>query len=87
MRQKSGQIPAMPRYFFHIQNGTKTLRDSEGVELKNLDEVREEAMESAREIMSERLLNGGPPIERAFIVEDEDGNTVLTFPFKHALDQ
>lgn len=86
-RQKIGQFPIKPRYFFHIQDGTKTVWDREGVELKNLDEVREEAMQSAREIMNEQVLKGEAPKERVFIVEDEKGETVLTFPFKLALTQ
>jgi hypothetical protein len=77
----------MPRYFFHIQNGTNTVRDREGVQLKNLDEVREEAMQSAREIMSKQALKGEAPNDCAFIVEDEEGKTVLTFPFKDALQE
>jgi len=75
----------MAQYFFHLQNRTKTMRDSEGVDLMNLDEVREEAMQSAREIMSEQILKGKAPNDCAFIIEDENGKTVLTFAFKLAL--
>ena len=77
----------MAHYFFHFQNRTKTLRDSEGVELMSLDEIREEAMQSAREIMSEQVLKGKAPNHCAFIIEDENGKTVLTFPFKLALQE
>ena len=77
----------MPRYYFHIQNGANTVRDREGVELENLDEVLAEAVQSAREIMSDQVLKGKASSDRAFIVEDENGKTVLTFPFKQALIQ
>ncbi len=75
----------MAQCFFHLQNRTKTMRDSEGVELMSLDEVREEAMLSAREIMSEQVRKGKALNHCAFIIEDENGKTVLTFPFKLAL--
>jgi hypothetical protein len=77
----------MAHYFFHLQNRTMTLRDSEGVELTSLDEIRGEAMHSAREIMSEQVLKGKAPNHSAFIIEDENGKAVLTFPFKLALQE
>ena len=52
----------MPRYFFNIVDDDRTIVDSQGVELADLDEVRQEAVTSARELMSERrdtLRSGG----------------------------
>jgi len=76
----------MPRYFFHIKEDAKTTLDSEGIELEGMHAVLEEAKEGAREIMSERVLRGHGPNGRAFVVVDEQGTTVLTLPFKLALD-
>jgi hypothetical protein len=76
----------MPRYFFHVKNQTQTIRDKEGIELHGLDAVREEAMEGARQIMSDQVLEGHEPDGREFVITDEEGETVLTFPFKQALD-
>jgi hypothetical protein len=75
----------MPRYFFHLKNKTSTTRDKEGVELDNMDEVQKEATESARQIMGEQVLRGQAPDGGEFVVTDEQGETVLTFPFKEAL--
>ena len=75
----------MPRYFFHIKDGLETIRDEEGIDFHNLDAVREEATESAREMMSEKIREGHGPDGRAFVVTDEQGQTVLTFPFKDAI--
>ena len=86
MRQKIRQMRIMPQYFFHLQNGTNTVRDTEGVELESLDEVCKEAKQSAREIMSEQILRGEAPKDSAFSVVDAHGRTVLTYPFKRALD-
>jgi Domain of unknown function (DUF6894) len=41
---------AMPRYFFHIKDKAKTTLATQGVDLDSLDEVREEATESARQL-------------------------------------
>src|SRR5262249_62288742 len=43
---------AMTRYFFHIKYKAKMILDEEGMDLRDLDAVREEAEESARQITS-----------------------------------
>jgi hypothetical protein len=75
----------MPRYFFHIKDEVETIRDEEGIEFHNFDAVREEATESAREMMSEKVREGHGPDSRAFIVTDEQGRVVLNFPFRDAI--
>ena len=75
----------MPRYYFHIKNEVETIQDEEGLVLRGLDEVREEATESAREMMSDKVLEGHGPDGRAFVVTDEQGQVVLDFPFKLAI--
>ena len=75
----------MPRYFFHIKDDQTTIRDLEGAEFHNMDAVREEATESAREMMSENVREGHGPDGRAFVVTDEQGQVVLDFPFKLAI--
>jgi hypothetical protein len=76
---------AMPRYFFHIKDKEETIRDEEGIELHGLDAVHEEVTESAREMMSDDVRQGSGPDGRTFVVTDEQGQTVLTFPFKDAI--
>ena len=75
----------MPRYYFHIKNELEIIRDQEGQELHGLDAVREEATESAREMMSEKVREGHGPDSRAFVVTDEQGHVVLNFPFRDAI--
>jgi hypothetical protein len=75
----------MPRYFFHIKDKASTSIDKNGIELDDLDAVREEATESARQMMSEQVLRGQTPDGEEFVVTDEQGQTVLTFPFKEAI--
>ena len=75
----------MPRYFFHIKDEA-TILDQEGIELADLKAVRNEAIQTARQSMSERILDGHAPNGRTFIVTDEQGQVVLNFPFKLAID-
>jgi hypothetical protein len=42
-------------------------------------------MESAREMMSGEVREEHGPDGRTFVVTDEEGQTVLTFPFKDAI--
>jgi hypothetical protein len=53
--------------------------------LPNLDAVREKAIESARQIMSQGVLDGTLRDGRKFIVTDEAGIVVLEFGFKDAI--
>jgi len=75
----------MPRYFFHIKDTGKTMLDQEGIELVGLDEVRDRAMQGARKIMREQARLGRPQDDQSFVVTDEQGQTVFTFPFKLAI--
>ena len=75
----------MPRYFFHVKHEAATMLDREGIELDDLGAARNEATTLARESMSERIRDGLPPDGRTFVVTDEEGRTVLTFPFMDAI--
>ena len=76
----------MPRYFFHIKDEATTILDQEGIELADLKAVRNEAIQTARQSMSERILDGHAPNGRTFIVTDEQGQVVVNFPFKFAIN-
>jgi hypothetical protein len=70
----------MLRYFLHIKNGDETLVDEEGGEYDDLEAVRAEARDAARDIMSEGALNGEALDGRVFLITDEGGGTVLEHP-------
>lgn len=74
----------MSRYFFHIEDGEEQIKDLEGIELEGLDAVRDEALQSARELMSEGILNGRQSDGRRFVVTDEGGVIVAEIPFAEA---
>jgi hypothetical protein len=75
----------MPRYFFHIDDEHELIRDLEGSDLPDLDAVRREATESARQIMSQAVLIGRPANGRKFVITNEEGYVLLEFPFKEAI--
>ena len=76
----------MPRYFFDILESDVVIRDEEGMELANVDTVRLEAIEGAREVMADEVRFSGRIENRAMQVRDESGNVVLEMPFSSAIE-
>ena len=66
----------MPRYFFHIREGSDLNRDGEGQDFANVEAARLEAIASVREIMGEKLLHGGALNHRSIEIADETGHVV-----------
>ena len=78
--------PPMPLYYLHIRDGTKLLLDPEGSNLPNLEAARMEAIDGARQLISEAVLTGAPlRMQRAFQIDDADGHTLLNVPFTDAI--
>jgi hypothetical protein len=73
-------------YYLHIRDGAKLLLDPDGASFRNLEAARIEAIESARELISEAVLTGSPlGMQRAFQIDDADGHTLLSVPFTDAI--
>jgi hypothetical protein len=75
----------MPRYYFHIALGAKTIRDEEGTELADIDAARSEALQDARAIMSEAIRQGYDVSGRSIRIADEAGKIILVVPFASAI--
>ncbi len=75
----------MSRYFFHIRQGVQTIIDDEGIECESLDAVRDEALQSAREIMSNDFRSGPAGVDRIFVIKDSKGDIVHELPFQAAI--
>jgi hypothetical protein len=67
---------AMPRYFFHVREGSTLHRDTEGQELPDAEAARREAISSSREMLGEKLLHGGALNGRNIEIADETGHVV-----------
>ena len=68
----------MPRYYFHVREGSDISRDHEGQELPNVQAARREAIAAGREILGEKLLHGGSLNSRTIEIADETGRVVDT---------
>ena len=67
---------AMPRYYFHVREGSTLNRDEEGQELANAEAARREAISVNREMLGEKLLHGGSLDSRTVEIADETGHVV-----------
>jgi hypothetical protein len=76
----------MPKYYFHIRDGSALIEDLEGMELPDIGSVHTEAIEAAREIMADRIRSGKTVDGQEFLVFDEDGRQVEIIPFKAGLE-
>jgi uncharacterized protein DUF6894 len=78
---------AMARYYFRVRDGDTLLKDDgEAEDLPNLKAVRVQAIESARQILSEAVLRGtAGSLRQQIEVMDASGRTVLTMPVGNAV--
>lgn len=70
----------MARYFFHVRDGDTLLKgDKEGQEFPNLKAVRLEAIEAARDILSDAALSGkaGSLNQQIEVVDEADRTVVI----------
>lgn len=66
----------MPRYFFHVREGSELNRDAEGQDFPDVEAARREAFNSVREILGEKILHGGALNHRSIEIADETGYVV-----------
>jgi hypothetical protein len=77
----------MPRFFLHLRDGDTLLPDDgEGQEFATLSAVRDEAIDSARQLLSAAVLNGtAASLDQQIEVADACGKTILTVPVGHTV--
>jgi hypothetical protein len=76
----------MPLYHLHIRRTSTRLPDEDGAEYPSLEAAREDAVQSARELLATHIRNGRLPIDWSIEITDEEGVVVLTVPFRKAVD-
>ena len=74
----------MARYFMHLRDSTDELLDPEGIELVDLEAVRQSVMRAARDILAGDLRNGVVDLRYRIDAENEGGAIVYSLAFKHA---
>jgi hypothetical protein len=74
----------MAKYFMHLRNGTDELLDREGVELGDIDAVRNKVMTAARDVLVGDLRTGVMDLRYRIDAENEGGEVIHTLAFKNA---
>jgi hypothetical protein len=75
----------VPRFYFHIIDGTTTILDPDGSELPDLAAARAEALQSARHLLADKLRAGEVVDGQKFEIRDGDGRLLATVPFRDAI--
>ena len=76
----------MPRYFFHIRNGSGFIRDEEGRELPDEAVAREEALKGIRSIISSEASGGHLDLTGELEIADPEDQVVMTLRFDEAFE-
>jgi hypothetical protein len=77
----------MSMYYLHIIEDGDVLLDPDGSDHPNLEAARDEAIDGARQLISDAVLHGGPlRMHRFFQINDADGKTLLNVPFTDAIN-
>jgi hypothetical protein len=75
----------MARYYFNIRDGNELAPDPEGAEFDTLQKARDEALRSARELLSQRVIRGEIVDGQAFELTSESGEVIDIVKFRDAL--
>jgi len=78
---------SMQRFYFNIRSEAGLLEDMEGTELPDLEAARVEAIEDARQLMSDAVRIGFDIASRSVEVRNEGGELVLFVPFAEAISR
>jgi len=71
----------MPRFYLHVRQGEKFIRDPEGVVFHDPDSARQAAVRAARELAAD-CVKFDRPVEGQVEVDDEQGQNLLVIPLK-----
>jgi hypothetical protein len=76
----------MARYFFDIVCDGQVISDDDGLELRDAEQARREAVAGARSMMAADLLSGVVALNQRIEVRDGSGAMVLALPFEEAVE-
>jgi hypothetical protein len=78
-------IAIVPQFYLHLHECGHVTRDEEGFEFASLDDARDEAIRSARDIMCGTMHDGTLCLGCHIEVEDACGGTCFIVPFREAV--
>jgi hypothetical protein len=68
----------MPKFYFHFRESGRTVADEEGSEFSDLDAARDEAIQTARDLLSQAIRFGTTDVPDALVITDRAGQTLDT---------
>ena len=74
----------MPRLYLHLRDGVDLCEDPDGGDYPSIADARDEAIQGAREIMSDHIKFGERMDHCVIEIVDEEGRVVLLVPFQEA---
>ena len=74
----------MQKFFFHVRQGHSRFEDTHGALLTDITAAWQRAVEDARAITDQHVLDGIPE-DQWMEIGDESGAVVGSIPFTHAL--
>jgi hypothetical protein len=77
----------MGHFYFHLVEDAELVTDLEGEHLRDALEARQVAIRSARELLADAIRHGKNRVPEAFVITDEQGRTIETFPFAAVLPE
>ena len=80
------RLSGVPRFYFHVCNGSGFTEDDEGSEVADLSEARANAIKGLRDIMASELKRGELNLGSFIEIEDEAHELVMTVPFAEAVN-
>ena len=72
----------MPRFYFHLQEGSSRTPDPEGVVLPDAEAAWYQGVRTARELIRQRFDGGAIQPSQWFEIEDEQGRPVWAVPLE-----
>jgi hypothetical protein len=76
----------MPRFFFHLHN-TVHVPDDEGTDFPSLEDARIKAVEAARGVMAEDIVEAGHiTLSHRITIANAAGDELLELPFRLCLE-
>lgn len=76
----------MPKFFFNIVDDKSRVPDHEGMELPDLDAARNEAQESARELLADALRAHKDVDGRRIEIGNENGDVITALKVRDLLN-
>jgi hypothetical protein len=77
----------MPKFYINFRSGDHNAKDDEGIELPGLEEARELALASAREILADNVKANAKNPLLGVIITDESGQELMIISAKDVLPE